>query len=451
MAGILGTFKGTPWTYQREDADLLVRKGSLMLGHKTGLGKTFIALLGASEMGGDRLLITGTKSSLATWLTEVPRWTEGKPVYLGAKTPGLQEAWNRACQKDRPGIWLVNHSMFQQLVHRGDARKKPFWDTLIEDEAHKSKNRTKLLFKALKKVEADHRILASATFASRGAQDIYAPLNLIDPKMFPSYWRFVNTFCYVEDSSYGKTVTGTRNKEKLRELLKDYYITRKYAEVHTQMPPLRRQIIDLEMNADQERLYRKLEKDMILEEGTQLIITPGTLSRDTRLRQLALCPQILDAQFPVGVGIEYLMEEIPAEDQHVVVFSQFKEVLYKVREALTSQGVKCFMLQGGMEPDEVVEEVRRFKETGGTMLCTIAFAQSFALDTVSRAYVLGLDPDPINNIQAEGRLRRADSQLGPEGVLVRYIIIKNSREEVFRDIVNDKLENVGQFFPGYTS
>lgn len=450
MSGILGNFKGEPWPYQKEDGDLLVRKGSLLLGHKTGLGKTFISLYGACEFSSERIIIIGTKSSLATWLTEIPEWTEGTPMYLGAKTKNLQDEWKLACQKGRPGIWLLNHSMFQQLVHKNKSYKKPHWDVVINDEAHKARNRTKLLHKALKAIGADHRIEASATFASRGAQDIYAPLNRIDPRMFPSYWKFVNTFCYVEDSPYGKDVFGTRNASKLRELLKDYYVTRKYADVKGQMPSLRRKSVVLEMDSDQDRLYRKLEKDLMLDEGERLIITPGSLARDVRLRQIALAPQILDPSFPRGAGIEYLMEEIPAEDQHAVVFSQFKEVLYKVREALTEQGVKCFMLQGGMEPDEVVEEVRRFKEVGGTMLCTIAFAQSFALDTVGRAYVLGTDPDPTNNIQAEGRLRRGNSVLGAGGVLVKYIVIAGTREEDFKNIVNDKVGTVGDFFPSYT-
>ena len=450
MSGILGTFKGVPWPYQQEDGDLLTKRGDLLLGHKTGLGKTFIALYGACAFGSNRIIITGTKSSLATWLTEIPEWTDGVPKYLGVKTPKLQDEWQLACQKGRPGIWLLTHAMFQQFVHKHKGSRKPVWDTIIVDEAHKARNRTKLLHKALKAIDAEHRIEASATFASRGAQDIYAPLNRIDPRMFPSYWKFVNTFCFVDDTAYGKSVYGTKNAPQLRALLKDYYVTRKYADVKGQMPPLRRKPVVLAMDPEQDRLYRKMEKDLILDEGERLIIAPGSLSRDVRLRQIALAPQVLDPSFPYGAGIEYLMEQIPAEDQHTVVFSIFKEVLYKVRDALEKQGVRCFMLMGGMEPDEVIQEVARFKEVGGTMLCTIAFAQSFSLDTVGRAYVLGIDPDPINNIQAEGRLRRGNSKLGPEGVLVNYIVIKNTREEDFKGIVNEKTDTVGDFFPGYT-
>ena len=449
MSGILGNFKGTPWPYQKEDGNLLIRRGSLILGHKTGLGKTFISLYGASAFGGERIFITGTKSSLATWLTEVPRWTDGTPMYLGVKTKDLKGEWAKMLMKGQPGIWLMTHSMFQLYMakHLG---KKPWFNTLIEDECHKSKNKNTLLFKALKGVEADHRILASATPTSRGAQDIWAHLNQIDPKNFTSYWRFVNEYCFVDKGAYGTEVEGTRNKEQLRELLKKYYATRRYQDVKAQMPPLRRQVVELEMEPEQVKLYNEMQKTMMLVGEESLVLASGALARDTRLRQIALCPHSLSSDYPVGAGVEYLMEEIPAEDQHTVIFSVYKQVLYSTRKALESQGVKCFMLQGGMEPNEIVEEVRRFKESGGTMLCTIAFAQSFALDTVARAYVLGLDPDPINNIQAEGRLRRGDSNLGPEGVLVRYIIIKGTREEDFKEIVNTKLSNIEKFMPNYS-
>jgi superfamily II DNA/RNA helicase len=272
----------------------------------------------------------------------------------------------------------------------------------------------------------------------------------MDPKNFSSYWRFVSEYCFVEKGSYGTSIEGTRNKEQLKELLRSYYTTRRYADVKEQMPPLRRQLVELEMEPEQTKLYNEMQKTMMLVGEESLVLASGALARDTRLRQIALCPQSLSLDFPVGAGVEYLMEEIPAEDQHTVVFSVYKQVLYVVKKQLESQGVKCFILQGGMEPNEIVEEVRRFKESGGTMLCTIAFAQSFALDTVSRAYVLGLDPDPINNIQAEGRLRRGDSDLGPEGVLVRYIIIKGTREEDFKEIVNTKISNIEKFMPNYS-
>lgn len=448
---ILGEFKGQLWDYQQEDADYAVSRGDLLFGHKTGLGKTPMTLYAATKFGGSRILITGTKSALATWLAEVPKWTEGTPVYIGGKKCNPDKLWEEATTRGKSGIWLISHRRFANYMLKWQNSKKPSWDTLIEDEAHKSKNRNTDLFEGLKKIDVAHRLLASATPVSRGAQDMWAHLNQLDPTGFSSFWRFANEHCWVNKDTYGTSIEGVKDPKKLRELLKKYYRSRRYEDVKKSMPPVRRQPVTVYMGTEQERLYNKLAKDMLLMEGENLIISSGKLAVDVRLRQMALCPQVLDPSFPRGAAVDYLMDEIPTDDQHTVIFSISKAVLDNVAYHLAEQGVKCFRLHGGMEPDEVIEEVTKFKEARGTMLCTIAFAQSFALDTVGRAYVIGIDPDPINNLQAEGRLRRANSVLVEGGVLVRYIIVADTREEDFKDIVNRKIEEVSRFIPDYVS
>lgn len=445
---ILGNFKGIPWDYQQEDSNITVaHKGRMLLGHQTGLGKTFISLHALSRLSPERLIITGTNSALSVWLSEVPLWTDGQVQYISRKKNNVEKLWGEAIQKDRPGIWLINHAMFQIMAEKTNP-KLLRWDAIIEDEAHKSKNRKTLLHKAMKKIDTNACIMASATPASRGAQDMWAHLNILDPKRFSSYWRFVNRYCYVENSMYGTQIEGTRNKAELKELLKDYYIRRRYEDVKTQLPPLRRQVIELEMTTEQEKVYRQLSDTMMLETEERFILTPGVLSQIQRQRQLALCPRSLSRELPLGSGVEYILDEVTPEDNHVVIFSIAAKVLEVIREELIKAGVKCFSLRGGMEPDEVVEEVRKFKEQRGTMLCTIAFAQSFALDTVDRAYVIGADADPTNNIQAEGRLRRGNS-IQMEGVLVKYLIIIGTKEEDFRNIINTKINTVRDFIPLY--
>ena len=84
IPSILGKFKGTPWEYQQEDSDSIVKAGwRMILGHRTGLGKTFISLHATSRMSNcQSVLITGIKSSIAVWLLEVPEWTHGKVKYI---------------------------------------------------------------------------------------------------------------------------------------------------------------------------------------------------------------------------------------------------------------------------------------------------------------------------------------------------------------------------------
>lgn len=333
--------------------------------------------------------------------------------------------------------------------------KKPHFDMVIVDEAHKMKNRKSQLFGVLGDIESKGLLLLTATPASRGAQDMWAYLNALNPKYFSSYWRFVNTFCFVDDSGYGKEIYGTRNAQVLKETLKGYYIKRTYEEVKSQLPPLRRESIELEMDLVQEKLYTDFDSDMVLVRPTEgILVAPGDLAKLSRLRQLALCPRVLDAAYPLGVCVDTLLEELEEteqSDRHVVVFSVYSKILEVIGEELVRRNIPYEFLKGGLEPQEVNERVARFKTGRKVMLCVLTFAQSFALDTVRFAYVIGADFDPINNIQAEGRLRRGDSDLPPEGVLVKYLYPKNTREMVTKDIINGKVVTVRQFLGDYGS
>ncbi|MEM3041555.1 MAG: hypothetical protein QXG97_05985 [Nitrososphaerota archaeon] len=83
------------------------------------------------------------------------------------------------------------------------------------------------------------------------------------------------------------------------------------------------------------------------------------------------------------------------------------------------------------------------------MLCTIDFAQSFSLDTVETAYMLGFDWDPNDNLQAEGRLRRLNSPTATP-CLVRYIVLTGTVYDHVKDVVNGKVWTTSQFLQTYT-
>jgi len=462
IPGILGEFKGTPWDYQQEDSDSIVKAGwRMILGHRTGLGKTFISLHAASRMSNcQSMLITGIKSSIAVWMLEVPKWTHGEVKYISRVQKDGYDRFLR-CVSGEPGVWLINHSLLRNYMARYQREfhlkkfKKPRFDMIIVDEAHKMKNRKSQLFDTVRDMDSRGLLFLTATPASRGAQDMWAYLHLLDPKYFPSYWQFVNTFCFVEETNWGKDVYGTRNAEALKRTLQGCYIKRTYEEVKSQLPPLRREAIELEMDPVQERLCREFDDRMILERPTEgLLVASGDLAKLSRLRQLALCPRVLDNEYPLGTCVDGLLEELQDMDpseRHIVVFSVYSRVLEVIGEELVRCDIPYEFLRGGLEPDEVNEKVARFKEKRKVMLCVLTFAQSFALDTVRFAYVIGADFDPINNIQAEGRLRRGDSDLPPEGVLIKYMYPKDTREMATKDIINGKVVTVRQFLEDYGS
>jgi hypothetical protein len=212
------------------------------------------------------------------------------------------------------------------------------------------------------------------------------------------------------------------------------------------------------MEKKQWALYKDMEDTMILSTPStdEYVVASGSLPLLTRLRQLALCPRMFDTSFPSGVCLDTFIDDLMEADEesrHTVVFSEYAKVLNILAEELSSHkdfsNVPVFFLRGGMKPEDINATIDGWKQTKGILLCVISCAQSFALDTVRIAYVIGSSFDPIVNIQAEGRLRRADSNLPPEGILIKYLIPANTKEMLTKDILNGKVFTVREFLKDY--
>lgn len=456
-------FYGDPIAYQAEDIELMHTRmmfpGRSLLTHKTGLGKTFIALAGAAHRGDRRILVVGTTKSLAVWVKEVPRWTGITPILITKDTKDREALWKDVC--GRPEVFvLINYELLPRLLGAVPGRQTIIrrsmltWDLLVLDEAHKKmrshKTKTRDLMCC---VPNKHINVLSATLASRGPQDLWAALNLIAPKFFTSYWRFVATHCHVFPGAFGQEIGGVKDAKVTKALLQKFAISRGN-EVRTQMPPIR-QTIELEMDPDQAKAYYTFLDEMILlfEDGG-LAIASNKLAQGNKLRQLALCPRILNPSLPLGTGIDYILEELE-EEPHTVVFAPQKAMLEEMRKGILSLNsqradghhYQVFVLQGGMTPEEVNKTIASWKACRGVMLCTIASAESFALDTVNVAYFLGAEYDPTLNIQAEGRLQRIDSE--DLGITIRYIVILGTIEEEVKNIINEKVSNVSKIMDTY--
>lgn len=436
--------------FQIEDAHFVARHGRVVVGHKTGQGKTYIPMLAWSLWPNARKgLIVGTLSSMATWKRILGRWGGAEVKFIrGYDDPEWQVALNA-----EEGIWACTYMTLLGLMKKTNG--KPYFDVLINDELHRVMRKKNSITKMMWRIGSTYYVGCSATWASRGPQDCWPVLHLINKKLFSSYWRFVETWCYVENTKWGKEIFGVRNLENLKRMLYDrFYVTRPF-EASKQFnpnapdkPTVRRTEI-LPMDPEQLRMYTQLDTEMIAELGDQMLVVPNSLARLTKLLQLSIAPGGLMPTLGEGAAIRWLCDKV-SEDPHTVVFSPFKMALEELHSALVKDGYpedKIFYLHGGLDPDEVNEITDKWKAAKGLMKCTIDFAQSFSLDTTHTAYMLGFDWDPNDNIQAEGRLRRLDSEL-TDPCIVTYIIPEGSAYDDVKEVVNGKYITTTQFLSG---
>lgn len=440
--------------FQKEDAQFAATNGSVVLGHKTGLGKTFISLLAMSMWPKvERVLICGTLGSMSTWWRLLEVWAGITPIFVQGKN---DPSFKLCIDKNAKGVYMMTYASFlygMKALERG----KPVFDVLINDELHKTMRTRNQTWEAFKRLDFDHYLGLSATWSSRGPQDLYPVLNLVNRKTFPSYWRFVNTWCFVEDTTWGKEIFGVKNPENLRKMLfSQYYRARTWPEVGSQFrkdassaDPIIRRAEPVPMGKQQTQLIQKLDADMIVELEGSMVVTPNSLALLTRKLQMAISPKLLLPESEFGGPIEWLVEKV-IDDPHTVIFCPFREGLDVIEAALKKYGYErgIFKLLGGTKPDDINKTIALWKKSKGVMLCTIAFAQSFPLDTTDTAYMLGFDWDPNNNYQAEGRLRRFDTIL-QHPCMVTYIVPQGSDYEHVMDVIDGKIHDVRQYLVGY--
>lgn len=441
--------------FQREDAAFLVRHKRAVLGHKTGLGKTFISLLAWGHWPSvRRVLIVGTLSSIATWRRDIRKWGGGSTTIL----KGADPEWSKATSPSQEGIWLCTYATFRILMQstaKKPGKKVPF-DLLITDELHKALRNRTVTWDCFKALEFDHYIGATATWASKGPQDLFPVLHLIDRKMFPSFWRFVNTWCFVNDAAFGKEIFGSRNSEKLRDLLRSrYYRARTWREVGGQFradnsqDPIVRRMEVIPMSEQQAMLYEQMQADMSVVLGDDFVVAQNSLDKLTKSLQLALSPKMLVKEADEGAAVAWVCERV-AELPTAVVFVPFKQLTDICAEYLRANGYELpiFFLYGGISPDDCDATIEAWRKRGGVVFCTISYAQSFPLDNTDYAYMLGFDWDPNNNIQAEGRLRRFDTATSTP-CLVTYVVVEGTEYYKVREVVNGKVVTVRQVLPEY--
>ncbi len=391
------------------------------------------------------ILILCSGPAIATWIRQIPEWTdmpilaEDIVVVRGDRHKRVN-MWEQA-HLQGGGIFITNFSVFLRdalIIGRVT------WGAVIVDEYHKAmrrkkKNKTYAAFLHMTR-HIDVLVLATGSFIRKDPSSTFTLFQLIKPKLYSSYWRFINTWCITADGHFGKEILGPRNVGQFKKLMDREFAYIPKEVVADQLPEGRRMPLLAEMTKPQEKVYNELKDDMlsILDTGG-IIIASNVLTKIIRLRQLLCCPMIIDESLGMGGGYEAILDKIE-EDPHVVIFVPFRPACTYIAFDLTERKYSVSMIRGGISPRDQVAEIERFRETRGIMVCTIAYAESFDLETCKTSYFLGYDYSLDVNEQAEGRTRRAISEY--DFVTWNYIKYLNTIDEKFLAELDSDARNV---------
>jgi SWI/SNF-related matrix-associated actin-dependent regulator 1 of chromatin subfamily A len=444
--------------YQKAGIAYGLNTPNVLIADEMGLGKTIQALgIINADPSIKSVLIIVPASLRINWYREARKWLVRDytvEIADGDDFPGAD-------------IVIVNYERLGK--HRNAIRARQ-WDLLVCDEAHYIKNpkaqRTKEIMGSWDKkkqawgitpIEARRKVMLTGTPILNRPVELWNILRLLDKDRWTNFMYFGKRYCNAHHNGWGWDFTGA-NEETLPELqriLRETIMVRRLKkDVLTELPPKRRQIIEIPANgmkrvvnkqakawAPYEEQFNRLQakadsaKAAGDEKAYRQAVEELTTAMEVAFDELsALRHEMGVAKVPAV--IEHIKETLENTDK-LVVFAHHHDVVNAIAEAFSDIAVK---LTGVENSEERQAAVDRFQNDPSCRLFigTIGAAGvGLTLTAASMMIFAELDWVPGRVTQAEDRIHRI-GQLN--SVLIQHLVVDGSLDAKMAWVLVQKQE-----------
>ncbi|HPB72007.1 MAG TPA: DEAD/DEAH box helicase [Phycicoccus sp.] len=320
------------------------------------------------------------------------------------------------------------------------------WHRVVLDEAQAIKNSLSRAAKATRRLRAAHRIALTGTPVENRLSELWSIMDFLNPGLLGSGQSFRTRYA-VPVERHGSTEAA----ERLRRVTRPY-ILRRLKTDPTIIDDLPEKIEITEycrLTVEQASLYQSVVDDMMERiEGSDGIERRGNvLAAMAKLKQVCNHPaQLLHDKSPVGtrsgkvIRLEELLEEIIAEGDRVLCFTQFTEFAEMLLPHLAARfDTDIAYLHGGVPKKRRDEMVARFQAGDGPPIFMLSLkAGGTGLNLTAANHVIHLDRwwNPAVENQATDRAFRIGQK---RSVQVRKFVCTGTLEERIDTMIQDKL------------
>lgn len=342
--------KFNPWNYQQYSINHIIDHKASGLFLDMGMGKTVSTLTAIDNLiflgeVTKVLVIAPLKVAEDTWSTEIEKWDHLKHLRI-SKILGSKKQREKAVKLDAE-IYVINRDNVNWLINNYFKSWK--WDTCVIDELSSFKSSKAKRFRSLKKVRPYFKIITglTGTPAPNSLMDLWAQIYLLDG-----------------GKRLGKTITsyreqyfrpGKRNgnvvynwelkegaEEAIYEKIGDICISMK-ADDYLDMPERIDNRVEINLSKKSMEIYKKLEKDLVIELGEEDITAANAAVLTNKLLQMANGAIYSETKEVVKIHDEKIerLEEIidVSNGKPVLVFYNFKHDYNRITEMLTKKKI----------------------------------------------------------------------------------------------------------------
>lgn len=420
------------------------KNGRALIGDEMGLGKTVQALAYLQLHPELRPVIIVVPASLKlNWAKEAEAWmTDPRVEVLSGTKPYATHG----------DLLIINYDILQ---HWTDYLLSLSPKVLVTDECHYYKNlkagkkkvkdaktgrtvstsmkvaRTEAVLKMGKKI--DHVIALSGTPIVNRPREFFNAINLIDPTIVPSFWKFAMRYCGAKHTGFGWDMNGASNKTELHEKLTSTIMLRRLKkDVLKDLPDKTRSFVPLEL--DNQKEYRTAEHSFTKwvrdTKGAEAAAKAGNaeaLAKIEALKQLAV-------KGKMKAAIEWVRDFIDSGEK-LVLFSVHRTVIDQIMKEFDHVAVK---VDGSVKNEDRQAAVERFQSDESVRLFIgniKAAGVGLTLTAASSVAFLELPWTPGELTQAEDRCHRIGQK---NAVNIYYLLATRTIDEEIAELLDAK-------------
>lgn len=416
------TLPFTPYPYQIEDAEKIIKRKRLLLGHEMGCGKTFISVLVGTSINTPKLVIC-PESLRLNWYREIKNVTADADVQIqmSNQEPHFGKDWT-----------IIGYASVVKFL---DELKKNF-NCIFVDECHACKAVNNWGNPSSKRAgavidlaeNAEYCYLLSGTPLPSHNIDLYNILKMLKCENFDfnSRWAFKNfadRFCDPKQTYYGTDYSGNSNSDDLHAILSNIMVRRLKRDV---LPDLKKQRQFIPIEPKFKREYYDIERRLYKPDDG-----------DTYMG-LAMTGRKMLSNYKIDTAID-LAESLIESGESVVLVTNFIESADNLKAHFKD---KCCEIRGGMSDSAKQKSIDDF-QSNKVQVCILNMQAGGVGITLTAAHTMIIVDYawvPSDMIQVEDRICRSGQK---ESCMIYYVYCINSTlDSTFIDMISDKSENI---------
>lgn len=416
--------------YQLEGISFVVENGRAVLADDMGLGKT-IQGIGASELLArycdvSRVLIICPASVKSQWISEISEFCDRSAVTV------VGTAQDRVSQYHDGAFFTVCN--YEQVLRDLQTIEQVKWDFIILDEGQRIKNWETKTSRVIKGLRSRYALVLSGTPLENRLEELYSVIEFIDDRRLGPDFRFEHQF-RIGDSR-GR-LTGYKNLDQLRKIIKPVLLRRTREMVLTQLPERHTEIVrvvpfqeQLDINNSNMQTVSQIVNKKFITEMDLLRLQKALLA----------CRMASDSTFLVNKEEpayssklqrlhELIYRLIFEKDRKIVLFSEWTTMLGLIeKQILKPLKIDYVRLDGSVPQKKRSLLVKRFKNDQKCRLFITTNAGSTGLNLQCANTVINVDL-PWNPAVLEQRIGRVHRMGQKSSVQIYLMVTEQTLEE----------------------